>query len=89
MRPKTITHNKIYSSQTVLLQKNRQMSRLRAQNVTLMNITSGGSESSSNIRRLEELLEMERNKSSALTSIISELEKNPATGEESFFHGEM
>ena len=54
--------------------KTRQISKLRAQNVTLHNMVSGGSESASSLNRLEELLNMERNKNQTLLARITELE---------------
>lgn len=64
---------------TICEVKNRQMAKLRAQNVTLSNMTTGGSESASQNHRLEELLNMERSRTQSLLLRITELENNPIT----------
>ena len=54
--------------------KTRQISKLRAQNVTLLNMASTGSESATNSQRLGDLLNAERSKNSVLMAKINELE---------------
>jgi hypothetical protein len=55
--------------------KTRQVSKLRAQNVTLLNMATCGGESSSHVRRLEDLFDAERDKNKALLARIAELEE--------------
>ena len=59
--------------------KTRQISKLRAQNVTLLNMASTGSESATNSQRLGDLLNAERSKNSVLMAKINELEDSLAS----------
>jgi hypothetical protein len=59
--------------------KTRQISKLHAQNVTLLNMASTGSESATNSQRLGDLLNAERSKNSVLMAKINELEDSLAS----------
>lgn len=54
--------------------KTKQISKLRVQGVRLASMASCGTESSATIRRLEDLLNSEKDKSTQLLKKVSELE---------------
>ena len=58
--------------------KSRQISKLRTQNITLMNMATCGTESGSTVRHLEDLLNTEKSKTTSLMARITELEEAAA-----------
>ena len=58
--------------------KSRQISKLRNQNVTLLNMATSSSETGTTVRHLEDLLNTEKSKTTSLMARITELEEEAA-----------
>ena len=65
--------------------KTRQISKLRTQNITLLNMASSNSETGSTVRHLEDLLNNEKSKTTSLMARITELEEAAAASRPGIF----